>query len=91
MSSVQLVVIFGLYLPLSGGWVEPTYIADISHVPLVLPEPPRHVDIGGRSGYRGMGTAVPRQAVADHPCQDGAEGPGQAAHPCASFSHIPHM
>ena len=64
----------------------PTYIADISHVPLVLPEPPRHVDIGGRSGYRGVGTAVARQAVADHPCQDGAEGPGQAAHPCASLT-----
>ena len=64
----------------------PTYIADISHVPLVLPKTPCHVDIGGRSGYRGVGTAVARQAVADHPCQDGAEGPGQAAHPCASLT-----
>ena len=71
MSSVRLVVIFGLCPPLVRR-LRPTYIADISHVPLVLPEPPRHVDIGGRSRYRGVGAALARQAVANHPCQDGA-------------------
>ena len=78
------------------GWR--TYIADISHVPLVLPKTPCHVDIGGRSRDGGVGAAVARQAVAHHPCQDGEEGPGQVAHPCDSlltsltcsyWAHIP--
>ena len=78
MSSVRLV--------LDSCEEKPTYIADVSHAPLVLPEAPGHVDIGGSRGHGRVRTPGARQAVAHHPCQDGAGCPGQAAHPLASLT-----
>ena len=78
MSSVRLV--------LDSCKEKPTYIADVSHAPLVLPEAPGHVDIGGSRGHGRVRTPGARQAVAHHPCQDGAGCPGQAAHPLASLT-----
>ena len=65
---------------------KPTYIADVSHAPLVLPEAPGHVDIGGSRGHGRVRAPGARQAGAHHPCQDGAGCPGQAAHPLASLT-----